>query len=89
MYEYIITWVISTLVSMPCPDANKTDAYGVRINNYQSCAVYHFRLDNDTLSKKFTNRDLAIEFYNGAKNRVTVSISGITSTRIDSVKIKK
>lgn len=69
MLKFIITWCVVTMVTDPCPDANKVDEFGRGVSGMTSCAVYHFHYEYDCEHTKiFTDRDSAIVFYNKAKN---------------------
>ena len=90
MYKYIITWVVSTVVSMECPDANRLDEFGSGGSSYTtSCMVYHCKTITETKSKTFKDKDSAFAFYNRGKNKTVHDLfgitGGITEMKIDSL----
>lgn len=92
MYKYIVTWVITTMIQAPCPDANTVDEFGVKNDYYTSCSVLHLASEFETKEKTFINRDSAFAFYNRAysnKSGFYIQESGITKVEIDSLLIKK
>jgi len=62
MYKYIISWIIVSIVSAPCPDANKTNEFGVTLNSYMSCLVYHTKTLQQPMQKQFDTKNQALQF---------------------------
>lgn len=94
MYKYIITWVISTVVSEPCPDANRVDEFGIENNGYTTCAVFHGKIVKESKTKNFIDRDSAFYFYNRGTKQINNNGfyglgSSITEIKIDSIKVDK
>ena len=93
MWKFIVMWCLSTVVSDPCPDANKVDEFGRKSSPFTTCAVFHFHIEKDcNHSKEFFSRKSAFEFYGKAKKEEIDTEffmnSGIVDIKIDSVYIE-
>jgi len=73
--KYIVSWILITMVQIPCPDADKKDEFG-RIS-MTNCSVNHCRIERDTLYKYFSDGVLAREFYLKAKKEFEATIDSI------------
>lgn len=70
MWKYIVTWVITTTIPAPCPDANVVDEFGLGGNSMtSSCLFFHSQTINETKEKTFIERDSAFIFLNKGKLR--------------------
>lgn len=92
--QYIVKWLIITIVSIPCPDYGKTDKFGRVINPNVSCLVMHVKLDTAYHSQVFLSRLVATEFYSELvqeRDRQGVSIFaeelGISDVKLDSTTV--
>jgi hypothetical protein len=88
-FEYKVEWCISSMIQVPCPDANKKDKYGREINKGYSCLVYHFQTEYDCDHvKQFSDREEAMKFYERILGEVpTVELldEGICRVTFDSI----
>ena len=98
--KYIVYWVLTTLISVPCPDAG-ADEYGA--TSFSSCAALHLKahkINKQTIEhhmlrathkinkqKEFDNRKDALDFYNKAKARALNHGGWIMDPRISHVKM--
>jgi hypothetical protein len=96
MYKYIITWIVVSIQSAPCPDANKRNEFGVMGNSNMTCAVYHFQEVKEKNSKAFIHKDSCKVFlsrlYNyqniGKGNGLSIN-GGIQDVKLDSIWVNK
>lgn len=59
----IVKWQLVKAVPTACPDAATTDKFGRISGSYNSCAVVHYELKREKLSKEFKSVYLALQFY--------------------------
>lgn len=59
----VVKWQLVKAVPTACPDAAITDKFGRTSNSYFSCAVAHYELKREKLSKEFKSVYLALQFY--------------------------
>ena len=84
--KYIVFWILAKMVSAPCPDSG-TNQYGLQ-SGY-ACAVFHGKIERDTLQKELNSRADALAFIAGAKpHEVQFFGDGIEKIWLDSVELK-
>ena len=83
---YIVTWIISTHISIPCPEVNKTDKFG-RESISASCDVLHGYWATENHYEIFTDHAKAESFYNEARMQSGYLGGYVYDDRIDSVQM--
>lgn len=92
MYKYIITWVVLSIQSAPCPGTTRLSEFGTQNRNMVSCAVYHTQTIKENKARVFYSKDSAAVF---TKNIRAYKPSGfnfskedqIESIKLDSLKL--
>lgn len=89
---YVITWIVLSVQSAPCPTAALYSELGVTSNNTMSCAVMHVKTVKEPHEKTFTCRDSAKAFVKRLRDHRPDSFSylgdRVESIKIDSLKVK-
>jgi hypothetical protein len=93
MYKYIITWIVVSIQSAPCPDARRVSEFGTMNRSSMSCAVYHTQTVKENKSREFYSKDSANVFMKNINNYkpsgFNYSIEDkIEKIQIESIKIK-
>lgn len=91
--KYIVYWILTTLVSAPCPSSVPVpDKFGRVSGSNVTCAALHFEQHKESLSREFNNIDSAKAFYASAitesRNKPmfsTIGTSEISGVRLDSI----
>ncbi len=93
--RYVVMWEARSLVSIPCPDAEKPDEYtGQTIGGLRMvCAVFHAKwIVNRNMKKDFNEKEKAIKFVENAlddgawtqlRDFKLMQISGVDTTLIE------
>ena len=90
MYKYIITWVITSIISEPTPA--RIDEFGVIESSGISLAVYNYSTLDEQKTRVFKDRDSALAFYKRGKSNIPeypIPLGQyMSSIKIDSLLIK-
>ena len=79
---YVITWCVSSVVTIPCTHMNKPNEFGVTYGLNTACTVLHRTVTTDcNHTKTFYDRDSATSFYKSALQQRDLLI-----IKIDSIK---
>lgn len=94
MYKYIITWIVVSIQSAPCPDANKESEFGTKNRSMISCAVYHTKTVKENKERVFYSKDSANIFMKNIRNYKPSGFNfsmedKIESIKLDSLKVSK
>ncbi len=86
MWKYIVTWVLTSFISIPCP--NSIDEFGRK--SIGVCAVYHVETIWEVRKKEFLFKDSALRFYKDSKEESKHSSyimigSTMSDVKLDSV----
>ena len=91
MHKYIITWVISQIISTPCPDSKNENEFGLKRNVNITCAVNHLTEDKKYYARKFEDEKEAKLFLKKLKEQksyFSLDYQSIKDIKIDSVLVK-
>lgn len=61
--KYVVKWQLVKAVPTACTHVATTDKFGRTSNSYVSCALLHYELKREKLSKEFKSVYLALQFY--------------------------
>lgn len=88
-FVYFVTWCLTTVVSIPCPDQPKPDEFGRFPSMGISCSVNHTKVDKDCdYQTQQMSRDSAIAFIQRAKKSDNEKFnSSVVDIKLDSIKI--
>ena len=94
MYKYIITWIVVSVQSAPCPNANRESEFETKNRSMISCAVYHTQTVKEKKSREFYSKDSANVFIKNINNYKPSGFNfsmedKIESIKSDSLKVKK
>lgn len=88
MIKYIVTWIVSTIISAPCPSIPVEDEFGIISDSYITCAVYHTATIDEVYSKEFYSKDSVFVFYEKGKLKaLNLKNSMFASSVISQIKI--
>lgn len=92
MMKYIVTWVLTTYFSVPCPTSSPVpDEYGREPEYSLMITVACMDSKADTLKKEFTDRKTALAFIEkGQRENIVFGSTGqLSNFKLDSIKVKK
>jgi len=94
MYKYIVTWIVVSIQSAPCPDANRVSEFGTQNRSMISCAVYHTQTFKEKKERVFYSKDSVNVFLKNIDNYKPTGFNfsmedKIESIKLDSLKVKK
>jgi len=87
MYKYIITWVVVSIQSAPCPDALRVSEFGTKNRSMFSCAVYHTQTVKEHKERVFYSKDSAQVFTKNIKGYKPPSFNFSMEDQIGSIKL--
>jgi len=87
MYKYIITWIVASIQSAPCPDANRVSEFGISNNNVMSCAVYHTQTVKTEHKREFYSKDSSRVFFKKINEYTPDGWISSFNDRIESIKL--
>ena len=73
MIKYIVFWVVTTYVPVPCDHTPIPDPYGRESNYTYGCLVNHVRVVHKNKSKGFESYEAAKVFVDDAKGQWDLS----------------
>lgn len=94
MYKYIITWIVVSIQSATCPDANRVSEFGTQNRSIISCAVYHTQTVKENKERVFYSKDSVNIFMKNIRNYKPSGFNfsmedKIEAIKLDSILIKK
>lgn len=87
MYKYIITWIVVSTQSAPCPDANRVSEFGIQNRSIISCAVYHTQTVKENKSREFYSKDSTNVFIKNINNYKPTGFNFSMEDKIESIKL--
>jgi hypothetical protein len=87
MIKYIVTWIVISIQSAPCPDINRNSDLGLS-SSMITCTALHMKTVKTNHEKAFTNKDSADVFVKrlqSYENNYIFSVLG--QERISDIKI--
>jgi len=87
MYKYIISWIVVSIQSAPCPDANRISEFGTQNRSMISCAVYHAQTVKEKKERVFYSKDSVNIFLKNINNYKPSGFNFSMEDKIESIKL--